>query len=224
MPWNDAPVLEALAIAWSYMRLVHQPCKADAILSLGSFDPEVANVAATLWHDRVAPRIIMSGGIAHSGGLLDTGWSRPEAEVFAEIAISRGVPPEAILIERSATNTGENFVLARSLAAERGLKVDKLAVVAKPYMTRRGWATGRVAWPELELMMCCEDIDVESYFARDPNPERTLRALVGDLHRILVYPTLGYQEEQVVPPAVVEALRSLVAFGYGNRLVPGYSV
>jgi uncharacterized SAM-binding protein YcdF (DUF218 family) len=144
--------------------------------------------------------------------------------VFAEIAIARGVPPEAVLIEGRATNTGENFALARNLAAERELAVGRLVVVAKPYMTRRGWATGTVAWPGPDLAMCCEDIDVESYFARDPNPERTLRALVGDLHRILVYPSLGYQEEQAVPPAVVDALRSLVASGYGDRLVPEHPV
>ena len=66
-------------------------------------------------------------------------------------------------------------------------------------MTRRGFATGRKVWPEVELVMQCEEIGVAGYFAREADPERTLLALVGDLHRILVYPALGFQIEQAVP-------------------------
>ena len=58
------------------------------------------------------------------------------------------------------------------------------------------------------------------YFAREPDPERTLLALVGDLHRIMVYPELGFSIAQDVPPAVHQALQALVEAGYGARLVP----
>jgi hypothetical protein len=99
-----------------------------------------------------------------------------------------------------------------------------LLVVAKPYMTRRGFATGRKLKPEIELSMQCERIDVADYFAREPDPERTMLALVGDLHRIIVYPHLGFQIAQDVPPEVVDALGRLVAAGYGARLVPGHEI
>ncbi len=72
--------------------------------------------------------------------------------------------------------------------------------------------------------MQCEDIDVVDYFARERDPERTLLALVGDLHRLLVYPALGFQIEQHVPAEVVDALGRLVAAGYSARLVPGHAV
>ena len=166
----------------------------------------------------------MSGGIAHRGGLLDTGWDQPEACVFAEVALREGVPAQAILVEDRAQNTGDNFVLGRAVAERAGLHAERLLVVAKPYMTRRGFATGRKAWPEVELLMQCEDIDVADYFARETDPERALLALVGDLHRIMIYPALGFQIVQDVPVAVVEALRRLVAAGYGARLLAGYGV
>ena len=49
-------------------------------------------------------------------------------------------------------------------------------------------------------------------------------ALIGDLHRVVVYPALGFQVEQAVPAAVIEAMRRLVDAGYGARLLSGYDL
>jgi hypothetical protein len=106
----------------------------------------------------------------------------------------------------------------------RGLDPKKVLVVAKPYMTRRGFATGRAKWPEAELLLQCEAIDMLDYFAREPDPDRTLLALVGDLHRIVVHPALGYSIAQDLPPPVIAALRALVAAGYGARLLADYEL
>ena len=224
MPWNDPAIQPALRTAWDYLRLVHPLRPADAILALGSFDPNAAVHAARLWRAGLAHTIIMSGGIAHRGGLLDTGWDRTEARVFADVARREGVPDGAILLEEQAENTGDNFVFGREVARRAGLAPRTLLVVAKPYMTRRGFATGRAKWPDAALVMQCEDIGLADYFARERDPERTLLALVGDLHRIMVYPAFRHSIEQEVPPAVVEALDTLVAAGYGARLVPPRSL
>lgn len=224
MRWDDPAIEQPLAILWDYMRLVHAPSQADAILALGSFDPQAAVVAAGLWRAGWARTIIMSGGIAHQGTLLQSGWDRSEAEVFADVAVAEGVPREAILLECEAQNTGQNFSLGKALAVRLGLKIERLLVAAKPYMTRRGYATGRIAWPEAELLMQCEEIDVRAYFARDPKPERTLRAMIGDFHRILVYPGLGFQIEQDVPEPVLSAARALVQAGFGDRLIAGHTL
>ena len=224
MAWSDPEIARPLGVVWDYMRLVHPAVPADAILTLGSFDPQAAVHAASLWRAGLAPVVIMSGGIAHRGGLLDTGWDRPEAEVFADVAVREGVPREKILIEDRAQNTGENFTFGKAIAAQAGLRVESLLVVAKPYMTRRGFATGRKVWPEARLCMQCEQIDVEGYFAREPDPERTLLAMVGDLHRIVVYPALGFQVVQELPETLMGAFAFLVAAGYGSRLLAGHDL
>src|SRR5215472_6183513 len=122
MPWSDSAIEQALATAWDYMRLIHPVAAADAILALGSFDPMVAVCAAGLWHANLAPVIIMSGGIAHRGSLLATGWDRAEAQVFADVAVKEGVPRQAILLEDKAQNTGENFSHSKVLSERLGLK------------------------------------------------------------------------------------------------------
>jgi len=72
MAWSDRAIAAALRTAWDYMRLVHEAEPADLILTLGSFDSKAAVHAARLWRAGLAPVVIMSGGIAHRGGLLDT--------------------------------------------------------------------------------------------------------------------------------------------------------
>ena len=144
MAWNDPAIRMALRTAWYYLRLVHAPRLADLILTLGSFDPIAAVHAAKLWRAGLAPTIIMSGGIAHRGGLLDTGWDKTEARVFADVARREGVPSEAILLDERAEITGDNFVFGRAVTCQAGLEPWRVLVVAKPYMTRRGFATGRV--------------------------------------------------------------------------------
>ena len=74
------------------------------------------------------------------------------------------------------------------------------------------------------MVLQCEDIAVDRYLAREADPERAVLAMVGDLHRMIVYPALGFQIEQAVPAAVLEAMRVLVEAGYGARLLPGYDV
>ena len=218
MPWNDPAIEQPLVVAWNYMKLVHCLCAADAILALGTFDPMVAVCAAALWHAKLA-LIIMSGGIADRGTLLETGWDRFEAHVFADIAAKEGVPLRAIILEDRAQNTGDNFSRAKALSEKLRLEINSLIVVAKPYMTPRAFATGRRVWPETALGLHCEDIGVREYFEREPDPERALHALVGDLYRIIVYPKLGYQISQRVPRLVTAALGSLAAASYGSRLV-----
>ena len=224
MSWSDAEVQAPLQAAWDYMRFTQSPQKADAILALGSFDPGVATHAAGLWKAGFAPLLIMSGGVRYRAGFTDSNSERTEAEAFARIAESAGVPRQAIVIENHAQNTGENFRFSQALATTIGLRPSRLIVVAKPYMTRRGYATGRVAWPSVELLMQCEAVDCATYFSRQSEPELVLHSLVGDLHRLAVYPTLGFHIAQEFPPAAVEALKLLVQKGYDRKLVRGHTL
>jgi hypothetical protein len=60
--------------------------------------------------------------------------------------------------------------------------------------------------------------------SRQSEPELVLHSLVGDLHRLAVYPGLGFHTAQEFPRPVIEALGSLVRQGYGGKLVPGHAL
>ena len=85
----------------------------------------------------VVRRLIFSGGL---GRLTDSGvWTETEAEKFSAIAIDKGVPAQAILIENRSTNTGENIVFTQALLKEKNLVPESFIVVQKPYMERRSF-------------------------------------------------------------------------------------
>ena len=92
-------------LLWDYHHMNHDLRKSDCILALGSHDLRVAHRAAELYLEGWAPVVIMSGGL---GNLTQGIWTEPEADKFAAIAIQKGVPAGAILIENRSTNTGEN--------------------------------------------------------------------------------------------------------------------
>jgi len=205
---------------WDYHQL-HQPlAPADAIVVLCSHDPRVAERGAQLLLEQWAPILVFSGGL---GVITKHLWQQPEADQFATIAIGMGVPKDRILIENRSTNTGENVRFTRTLLAERGIDVQKLIVVQKPYMERRSYATFRKVWPEKEVIVTSPRATLDDYLAHYSNAvlstDDVISIMVGDLQRIRVYPEQGFQIPQEIPDDVWQAYEELVRAGYHTRLV-----
>ncbi len=150
-------------ILWNYHHVGHRPEKADVIFALGSHDLDVARYATQLYLNGWSPLLAFSGGVAHQGDELNTGWNKPEAEMFADIAMGMGVPKEKILIENKASNTGENFTRMEEVFKERDINPQTVLLVQKPYMERRTIATGRMRWPDRNLTVTSAPISFEAY-------------------------------------------------------------
>jgi len=205
---------------WNYHLMKQQIAKADAILVLCSHDERVAERGAQLFLDGWAPLIIFSGG---QGAITKALWDEPEAERFARIAMNLGVPRESILIEKNSTNTGENVQFTRKLLEERGLDPQKFILVQKPYMERRALATFLRYWPEKQVVVTSPQVSFRDYLAeyshRSLSTSDVIGIMVGDLQRIKLYPTLGYQIAQEIPDDVWSAFEELVRAGFDKYLV-----
>src|SRR5437763_10910467 len=116
---------------WDYHHMNHTLQKSDCILVLGSHDLRVADRGAELYLQGLAPLLIFSGGL---GNLTQHVWSEPEADQLARIAIKKGVPKEAVLVENRSSNTGENILFTQQLLKNKGLDPKSFIVVQKPYM------------------------------------------------------------------------------------------
>ena len=203
-------------IVWDYHHVGHALAKADCIIVLGSHDTRVAERGAEVFLGGWAPLLVCSG---HLGALTRAMWTRSEAEIFADVAVSLGVPRDRILIEARSTNTGENVDFSRQLLAERGLHPRKAIAVQKPYMERRTLATFQQRWPELEVVVTSPLVDFGAYPTGDIRKDDVIHIMVGDLQRLIVYGRKGWSVPQDIPAAVIEAYEGLVGAGYTRRML-----
>ena len=203
-------------ILWNYHQLHHTLEPADCILVLGNLDTRTAERGADVYLQGYAPIIIFSGGL---GKLTRHMWAETEAELFANIALDRGVPREAIFIENKSTNTGENILFTQQLLQEKNLHPDSFIVVQKPYMERRSYATFRKHWPDKKLQVTSPLLSFEEYPTNEISVEKLINMMVGDLQRIKLYPEKGFQIYQEIPDDVWRAYEELVAMGFDKQLV-----
>jgi uncharacterized SAM-binding protein YcdF (DUF218 family) len=201
---------------WDYHHVGHTVAPSDVILVLGSHDTRVAERGAQLYLEGVAPLVVFSGNL---GSLTAEIWTRPEAEIFAEVAAAMGVPRDRMLTECRSTNTGENVSFCRELLAARGALPRRAIAVQKPYMERRTLATFQARWPELAVRVTSPQIAFEDYANAQITKDDVIHIMVGDFQRLLLYADRGWSARQEVPPQVMEAYRRLVASGYSNRLI-----
>ncbi len=200
---------------WDYHHMQHILKKSDCILALGSHDLRVADRAAKLYLEGWAPLLVFSGGL---GNLTSDIWTVPEADQFAAIAMQKGVPESAILIENKSTNTGENITFTQKLLSAKGLNPNRFIVVQKPYMERRSYATFKKHWPEKELLVTSPQLSFEEYPTEDITMEKVINIMVGDLQRIKYYPAKGFQVAQEIPDDIWQIYEKLIAKGFDKHL------
>jgi len=215
--------IDTAKIIWDYLKFADSlanPEKADFIIGLGSSDMRTADHAAELYLQKLAPKIIFTGGF----GRLTAGvFAKPEAELFAGRAVELGVSRQDILLESRSTNTGENITHTYELLLENDLTANSLILVTKPYMLRRAYVTFMKQWPsETKPKITCSAINMsfEDYCQHDKKIYyQVINIMVGDLQRIKEYPKLGFQIEQQIPDEVWSAWQELVNRGYINHLL-----
>lgn len=187
------------------------PPVSKVMLIAGSHDVRVAEFASDLFLAEAAELMVCSGG---SGKVTGQVWDRPEAEIFAEIAVGRDVPRDKIVIEPNAKNSGENFTLTREVLDALGIRPSHVTIVCKPYMARRALATATKQWAEVNWSVRVPPIGFEEYPTEDTPLERMINLMVGDLQRLHIYAIKGFQSPVDVPASIWAAYNRLVDDGY----------
>ena len=207
--------LELAKIIWDYNFLKEPVSQADCILVLGSHDIRIAHHACDLYHQGLASYIAFIGAVNQFTSKI---YPSTEAEAFAAVAISRGIPLERIIVENRSRNTGENFLLTGLLLEKEQLPFQRFIILQIPNMLRRVKATALKLWPTKSFSVTSHAIQFEAGPHDFLTEEMFVHEIVGDLQRILVYPGLGFQIFQEVPPAVLQAYHSLVERGFTGNL------
>ena len=122
------------------------PEKADLIIVPGNTWPQPARRAAALYHEGMAPYIVVSGryskgqqtfaGAACEGDRYK-GAYMTEADFLTDVLIREGVPETAVLQERKAEFTLENARYIRRLLEEKKMTVKKALICCLAFHARR---------------------------------------------------------------------------------------
>ncbi|POS77953.1 DUF218 domain-containing protein [Diaporthe helianthi] len=190
-------------ILYDYHRL-NMPIQpsAEAIFTLCSFDLRVAHRAVDIFNDAGKRQyLIFSGRYGkHTANLF----TKPEAEVFADVALERGVPRDKIILETESTNTGENVRFTYNLLKSMGLSPRRLILVQSPYMERRTYATFRRQWPDasVQFSVTSPQLSFDQYPCSTVSKEVLVTSMIETLIRIKEYPERGFQILQDIPDEV----------------------
>ena len=122
------------------------PENADLIIVPGNTWPQPARRAAALYHEGMAPYIVVSGryskgqqtfaGAACEGDRYK-GAYMTEADFLTDVLIREGVPETAVLQERKAEFTLENARYIRQLLEEKKMIVKKALICCQAFHARR---------------------------------------------------------------------------------------
>jgi len=171
------------------LRIVQTPQAADAVVVFaggvgesgraGGGVQERIGKAVALYHEGVAPKLIISSGFV---------FTLREAEVMRAIAIDNGVPAGAILVEERAANTYQNVVFTRRILVENNWR--RIALVSSPYHMRRALLTWRKVAPEVEVV--ATPPAASQFYAHERGASlEQIRGLVQEYVAIVYYWWLG---------------------------------
>ncbi|MGI9505906.1 MAG: YdcF family protein [Geminicoccaceae bacterium] len=204
---------QAARILWDFHCVYDELEPADAIVGLGSYDLRVAERCADLYKAGLSLQVIFTGASGNwTKGLFDCS----EAAAFGRRAIESGVPAEAIALEETATNIGEN------LASTSRLIPDAVSVilVTKPQTQLRCKATAQKQWPRVRAITTAPQTALEDQPIGVQDERGLFCEMVGDLQRIMAYPARGFQVDVDVPDRVMSAFHTLRSAGFTDHL-PG---
>jgi uncharacterized SAM-binding protein YcdF (DUF218 family) len=201
---------------WQYHDMRHTPRRCDVGIGLGSHDLGVAVVATDLYKRGCFPYLVFTGANAPTTISV---FPRGEAVHYREFAVSHGVPSDRVFVEPRARNTAENLQFTDVLLKQRGLGVQSVLLMSRPYQQRRAYATCKKLFPAWDVICYSNPLALDEYVTSIGDVKKVIDMLVGDTQRIRLYADKGFAIAQDIPAEVDDAYARLVKSGFVSRLV-----
>lgn len=197
---------------WEYLKGFHTEGDSDIVVVCCSYDIRVCDYAVSLMDKIGAKKILFSG---NTGNWTRDIWTDKEAHIFTNRAVELGVNYNRILIEDNATNIGENIKYSNELLLED----QKVTYVSKPNTLLRIKLTAPKHCKNSHFYTSGPDFIFPNDISNIVGLNGVINEMVGDIHRIIKYPKLGFQESHYLPPEILEAYFYLVDEGYTDHLL-----
>lgn len=146
-----------------FIFLQDAPKRADILFIPGNGHAEPSELAAKLFREGYAPRVLPSGRYAIgkgefagqvSGTRSYPGRYETEWAFMREVLRQNGVPDAAILREDEATYTYQNAIYSRRRTDAERITVRRALICCMPVHARRAKMYYQTLYPEAELLIC----------------------------------------------------------------------
>lgn len=199
-------------VIWDYLASFSHPEPSDVIVVCCSYDIRVCDYACDLLRESLAPMIVFSG---NKGNWTQHLWENCEADVFRARAEANGVNPARLLTETESTNIGENIAYTRRIIPD----AKRVIFVSKPVTILRVKLTAPIQWPGIQAYVASPTFSFPEEVSNVVGLFGVVNEMVGDIHRIIEYPKLGYQASHELPEEVLASWRYLVQNGFTQHMI-----
>ncbi|MBP7057188.1 YdcF family protein [Candidatus Gracilibacteria bacterium] len=121
--------------AYDYLAEEDIPTPSDLIFVFGAKTPARIEKAIELYHQGLAPTLMLSGGNPIYGQQAQS-----EAEQYADLAIKAGVRTTDIILETTSITIPDNVGTSLPQLKKANFPLQKLILVNSPYSQRRGYS------------------------------------------------------------------------------------
>jgi uncharacterized SAM-binding protein YcdF (DUF218 family) len=172
--------------------LIRTPIRpADLLFVFGTREDVDRRVdeACRLWRDGLFRWSIVSGGVTPGSPLS-------ECEIIKAAMVARGIPPDRILEEHRASNTGENVIFSLPIieAALGRKNIRSVICLGNSWTARRYPMTLHRHWPEVEKMLITVDSFATPLALWHTDPAFRIRVL-SEWDKIEPYKARGFIAE-----------------------------
>ena len=177
----------------TFIFVENKPEKAVIIFVPGNGYPQMAEQAAILYKEGIAPCVlpsgrcsVMLGKFAGVQAKADKYYEEYQTEwdFLKDVLVKNGVNENDILKENRATFTWENAKYSRMVTDGKGISVKKAIICCKTYHARRALMYYQKVYPETEFLVCPSEAD--GINRRNwKNTEEGILAVTGEATRII---------------------------------------
>lgn len=207
----NSKIIKKAEVIWAYFQTFNVENPSDIIVVCCSYDLRICDYSCDLYKRSGAHTIVFSGD---SGNWTRGLWDKSEAEIFRDRAIHNGMDPNSIVVENRATNIGENISYSKQFFKSD----DKVTFVSKSNTLLR-----------IKLTIP-QHTDCHAYYSapRYTFPDEVsevigvkglINEMVGDINRIIEYPSLGFQKSHDLPKEVMDSYYYLIEKGFDKHLL-----
>ncbi len=187
-------------IVYHFLSSTDKEVQADLIIGFGHFDLRIPKQCAALFNKGLAPKILFTGGV----GAGSADFKNAEAIEFLNHVKSNypEIKTEHILIESTSTNTGDNLKNSIDILKEKNLfnSLKRIILVATPTRQLRVSLTAKKYFKNAVLVNLPPNSSFETDKQMNTNKGIDFEEhLLGELKRIVDYPTLGFACSTNIP-------------------------